>query len=183
MRSVFSVMHAGGKMDIIRIEVFIIIIIMIKKKNLCLTCKTKKVLIVFSNKYFAFMWGAGKPQQWLAGLFVSHTGNTVFLCEACVRNAGPCTCIPNGGETWDEGWRRLSFLEKPQILLVHPWLCILSSLVGKQHGVYGVLFFFLNCSFTSIKAIKGAGVHLEWPFWSHTCAVLHKLCHDGNFYL
>lgn len=142
MRSVFSVMHAGGKMDIIRIEVFIIIIIMIKKKNLCLTCKTKKVLIVFSNKYFAFMWGAGKPQQWLAGLFVSHTGNTVFLCEACVRNAGPCTCIPNGGETWDEGWRRLSFLEKPQILLVHPWLCILSSLVGKQHGVYGVLFFF-----------------------------------------
>lgn len=56
MRSVFSVMHAGGKMDIIRIEVFIIIIIiMIKKKNLCLTCKTKKVLIVFSNKYFAFM--------------------------------------------------------------------------------------------------------------------------------
>lgn len=39
MRSVLSVMHAGGKMDIIRIEVLIIIIIL---KSLCLTCKTKK---------------------------------------------------------------------------------------------------------------------------------------------
>lgn len=122
------------------------------------------------------MWGAGKPQQWLAGCLCPTLGT---LCS-CVKPAwgmpGHAPAFQMGGETWDEGWRRLSFLEKTQILLVHPWLCILSSLVGKQHGVL-----FLNCSFTSIKAIKGAGVHLEWPFWSHTCAVLHNLCHDGNF--